>query len=51
MSKKQQTVVLMVAAVAGQVYLSKVAKQHAAALGLPVLAISLAGIAIGAVLN
>ncbi|MDX2652132.1 hypothetical protein PV360_37145 [Streptomyces scabiei] len=51
MSKKQQAAVLMVAAVAGQVVLSRFAKQQAATLGLPVLAVSLVGLAIGAVLQ
>lgn len=47
MSKNQKAAVLMVAAIAGQAYFGKVAKQQGAALGLPVLAISLIGLAIG----
>ena len=50
MSKKQQAAVLMVAAVAGQVILGHYAKQQAAAIGVPVLAVSLIGAAIGVVL-
>ncbi|MFI8535383.1 hypothetical protein ACIGMX_34700 [Streptomyces aquilus] len=45
MSKNQKAAVVMVAAVAGQVYLGKVAKQQAASLGLPVLALTLLGMA------
>ncbi|MCW7942826.1 hypothetical protein AAW14_12420 [Streptomyces hygroscopicus] len=48
MSKNQKAAVLMVAALAGQVYLGKVAKQQGAALGLSVTAVSLIGYAIGA---
>ncbi|MEV7684486.1 hypothetical protein [Streptomyces bungoensis] len=47
MSKKQQAAVAMVAALAAQAYLGKVAKQQGAALGLPVMAVSLIGYAIG----
>ncbi|MFF7452128.1 MULTISPECIES: hypothetical protein [unclassified Streptomyces] len=45
MSKNQKAAVVMIAAVAGQVWLGKVAKQQAASLGLPVLALSLVGLA------
>lgn len=48
MSKNQKAAVLMVAALAGQVYLGKVAKQQGAALGLSVTAVGLIGYAIGA---
>lgn len=51
MSKKQQAAVLMVAAIAGQAYLGKVAKQQGAALGLSAVAISLIGLAIGTALG
>ncbi|WDO05543.1 hypothetical protein ME763_07685 [Streptomyces murinus] len=43
MSRKQKAVVIMVAALAAQAYLGKVAKQQGAALGLPVLAGSAIG--------
>ncbi|MEV6791264.1 hypothetical protein AB0M87_04515 [Streptomyces sp. NPDC051320] len=46
MSKKQQAAVVMVMALVGQAYLSKVAKQQGAALGLSVVAISLVGYAV-----
>ncbi|MFJ4735274.1 hypothetical protein ACIP6V_23875 [Streptomyces sp. NPDC088770] len=46
MSKKQQAAVVMVAALAGQAYLGKVAKQQGTALGLSVVAISLIGLAL-----
>ncbi|MER6977217.1 hypothetical protein [Streptomyces carpinensis] len=46
MSKKQQAAVVMVAALAGQAYLGKVAKQQGAALGLSVVAVSLIGLAL-----
>ncbi|MEU9208534.1 hypothetical protein AB0D27_11410 [Streptomyces sp. NPDC048415] len=49
MSKKQQAALIMVAALAGQAALSKVAKQQGATLGLSVVAVSLIGLAIGAV--
>ncbi|MGW4227660.1 hypothetical protein ACWEG1_29870 [Streptomyces bauhiniae] len=48
MSKKQQAVVAMVAALAAQTYLGKVAKQQGATLGLSVVAVSLIGYAITA---
>ncbi|MEU8906984.1 hypothetical protein [Streptomyces mirabilis] len=50
MSKDQKAAVLMVAAMAGQVYLGRYAKQQAAALGLSVVAVSLVSLAIGAVI-
>ena len=50
MSKKQKAIVVMVAAMAGQAYLGKVAKQQGAALGLSIVAVSLIGYAIGAAL-
>ena len=50
MSKKEKAALLMVAAVAGQVILGKYAKQQAATIGLPVMAVSLIGAAIGVVL-
>ncbi len=50
MSKKHQAAVVMVAAMAAQAYLGKVAKQQGAALGLPVLAVGLIGYAITAAL-
>ncbi|MFI5973527.1 hypothetical protein [Streptomyces sp. NPDC051452] len=50
MSKKQKTVVAMLAALAAQAYLGKVAKQQGAALGLPVVAVGLIGYAISAAL-
>ncbi|MEU5525168.1 hypothetical protein ABZ759_32220 [Streptomyces sp. NPDC047860] len=46
MAKKQQVAVVMVAALAGQAYLGKVAKQQGAALGLSVVAVSLIGLAL-----
>ncbi|MFF0795155.1 hypothetical protein [Streptomyces spiralis] len=46
MTKKQQAAVVMVAALAGQAYLGKVAKQQGAALGLSVLTIGLIGFAV-----
>ncbi|WAZ20183.1 hypothetical protein STRCI_001282 [Streptomyces cinnabarinus] len=51
MSKKQQAAVLMVAAMAGQVLLSKYAKQQAAALGLSTVAVGLVSIVIGTALG
>lgn len=52
MSKKQQqAAVLMVAALAGQVILGKYARKQAAVIGLPVLAVSVAAVAIGALLG
>lgn len=51
MSKKQQAVVVMVAAMAGQAFLGKVAKQQAAALGLSAVAVGLVGLAIGTALG
>ncbi|MFF0139684.1 hypothetical protein ACFYRN_24925 [Streptomyces sp. NPDC005227] len=49
MSKNQKAAVLMVAAMVGQVYLGRYAKQQAAALGLSVMAVSVVGLVIGAV--
>lgn len=46
MSKKQQAALVMVAALAGQAYLSTVAKRQGAALGLSVVAVSLIGLAV-----
>ncbi|MET7936054.1 hypothetical protein [Streptomyces sp. NPDC005322] len=51
MSKKQQAFVWMGAAIVGQVLLGKVAKQQAAALGIPAIVVGLAGIAIGTALG
>ncbi|GAB2714546.1 hypothetical protein [Streptomyces bullii] len=51
MSKNQKAAVLMIAAIAGQAYLSKVAKQQAATLGLSVVAVGLIGLAIGTALG
>ncbi|MFF8406917.1 hypothetical protein ACF06P_35480 [Streptomyces sp. NPDC015684] len=51
MSQKQKAALVMVAAMAGQVYLGKVAKQQGAALGLSVVAVSLIGYAVGAALG
>ncbi|MFJ8153949.1 hypothetical protein [Streptomyces sp. NPDC094468] len=51
MSKKQQTAIIMIAAAAGHLYLGKVAKQQAAALGLPVLAVSVVIGALGLALG
>ncbi|MFJ6730007.1 hypothetical protein ACIQPQ_34420 [Streptomyces sp. NPDC091281] len=48
MSKQQKAVLVMIAAVVGQVALSKVAKQQATVLGLPAVAVSVAAVAIGA---
>ncbi|MFF8610870.1 hypothetical protein ACF06X_33730 [Streptomyces sp. NPDC015346] len=50
MSKNQKATVLMLAAVAAQVYAGRIAKQQAAVLGLPVIVLALAGMAAGAVL-
>ena len=50
MSNKQKAVVTLVIAVAGQAFLSKVAKQQAAQVGLPAVAVMLLGLAVGAVL-
>ena len=50
MSKKQKAAVAMIAALAAQAYLSKVAKQQGAALGLPVLAVGAIGYVISAAL-
>jgi hypothetical protein len=50
MSKKQQAAIAMVAALAAQAYLGKVAKQQGAALGLSVVAVGLIGYAISAAL-
>lgn len=44
MSKNQKAALIMVAAVAGQVYLGKVAKQQAAVLGVSALALSMLGL-------
>jgi hypothetical protein len=51
MSKQQKALVLMVAAMAGQAYLGKVAKQQAATLGLSVVAVGLFGLVAGAALG
>ncbi|MER5912336.1 hypothetical protein ABT124_18040 [Streptomyces sp. NPDC001982] len=51
MSKNQKAAVLMVAALAGQAYLNKVAKQQGSALGLSVVAVSLIGIVMTQALN
>lgn len=51
MSKKQQAAVLMVAAMVGQAYFGKLAKQQAAALGLSAVAVGLVGLAIGTALG
>jgi len=48
---KQQKVVVLAVALAGQVYLGKVVKQQAVALGLSVGAVALAGMIAGAVLG
>ncbi|MEU3340674.1 hypothetical protein [Streptomyces sp. NPDC006668] len=45
MSKKEKAAVTMVVALVGSAYLSKVAKQQVAALGLSVVAVSLIGLA------
>ena len=50
MSKKQKAVLALVAAVAVQVAASRVAKQKAAALGLPVFALSVVGAVVSAAL-
>ena len=51
MSKNQKAAVLMVAAMVGQAYLGRMAKQNAAALGLPAVVVGLVGVAIGAALS
>ncbi|MBT2389843.1 hypothetical protein J7E87_10460 [Streptomyces sp. ISL-1] len=50
MSKNQKAAVVLLAAVAGQAYLGKVAKQQAAVLGLSAVAVMLLGLAVGAAL-
>lgn len=51
LSKKQQAAVVMGAAIVGQIWLGRVAKQQAATLGIPAIVIGLAGIAIGMALG
>ncbi|MCX3059560.1 hypothetical protein [Streptomyces beihaiensis] len=50
MTRKQQAAVAMVAALAAQAYLGKVAKQQGAALGLSVVTVGLIGYAISTAL-
>ncbi|MFJ3537071.1 hypothetical protein ACIPQA_16560 [Streptomyces sp. NPDC090109] len=51
MSKQQQNWVLLVAAVAGQVLVSRYVKSQAAALGLSTAAVAVVSLAVGAALS
>jgi hypothetical protein len=51
MTSKQKAVVLLCAAVAGQVYLGRITKQQTVVLGLPVLTPVLLTAAVGAALK
>lgn len=51
MSKNQKAIVVLAAAVAGQAYLGKLAKQQAAALGLSAVAVMLLGLTASAILG